>query len=178
MAERKCSISNTTLSLEVLFNVNPIKNTEQVRIEVRKIVTRQKKGSIDDLTPFSAQIDILLLNLQFRPEWKKLPVVTRVATLDSGNGTFSYTEDIVLPNTKHDLELVIKMLNYMREQKKLSAVKMPLFVQPDEIALAHEEGRFSHAGGKITSQISLVLQKGAIMYVGFVFGHDYAILQG
>jgi hypothetical protein len=66
----------------------------------------------------------------------------------------------------------------MREQKKLNAVKMPLFVQPDEIALACEQGKFSHAGGNITSQISIVLQKGAIMYAGFVFGRDYAILQG
>jgi hypothetical protein len=89
-----------------------------------------------------------------------------------------FTEDIVLPNTKHDLELVIKMLNYMREQKKLGSVKMPLFVQPDEVALAHIDGRFSFKGGKITSQISLVLQKGAIMYAGFVFGRDYVILQG
>ena len=162
----------------MLFNVNPLKNIEQVRSEVKKIVARQKKGSIDDLTPFFAEIDRLLLELQFKPEWKKLPVVARVAILDIGNDTIPYAEDIVLPNTKHDLELVIKMLNHMREQKKLIAVKMPLFVQPDEIALAHEQGRFSHAGGRITSQISVILQKGAIMYAGFVFGRDYAILQG
>jgi hypothetical protein len=162
----------------VLFNVNPVKNSEQVRAETRKIVARQKKGSIDDLTPFNAEIERLLLQIQFKPDWKKLPVVTRVAILDIGNETVPFAEDIVLPNTKHDLELVVKMLNYMREQKKLRAVKMPLFVQPDEIALAHEQGTFSHAGGKIESQISIVLQKGAIMYAGFVFGRDYAILQG
>jgi hypothetical protein len=166
------------LSVQVLFNVNPVKNSDQVRAETRKIVARQKKGSIDDLTPFNAEIERLLLQIQFKPEWKKLPVVTRVAILDIGNETVPFAEDIVLPNTKHDLELVVKMLNYMREQKKLRAVKMPLFVQPDEIALAHELGTFSHAGGKIESQISIVLQKGAIMYAGFVFGRDYAILQG
>jgi len=66
----------------------------------------------------------------------------------------------------------------LREQKKLSAVKMPLFIQPDEVSLAHKEGKFSHEGGKISSQISVVLQKGAIMYAGFVFGRDYVILQG
>jgi hypothetical protein len=82
-----------------------------------------------------------------------------------------------LPNTKHDLELVIKMLNYMREQKQLAAVKMPLFVQPDEISLAHREGRISYEGGSIISQIAVILQKGAVMYAGFVFGRKYVILQ-
>ena len=162
----------------MLFNINPLKSTEQVRNEVKKIVARQKKGSIDDLTSFGPEIDELLLQLEFKPDWKKLPVVARVAMLDIGGKAVPFTEDVILPNTKHDLELVIKMLNYLREQKKLSAVKMPLFVQPDEISLAHKEGRFSREGGKISSQISVVLQKGAIMYAAFVFGHDYVILQG
>jgi hypothetical protein len=55
---------------------------------------------------------------------------------------------------------------------------MPLFVQPDEISIARSEGRISFEGGRIISQIALVLQKGAIMYAGFVFGRDFAILQG
>jgi hypothetical protein len=111
-------------------------------------------------------------------DWRKLPVVARVAMLDRGGEVVPYNEDVILPNTKHDLELVIKMLNYMREQKNLKTVKMPLFIQPDEIALAHKEGRFSYDGGNIQSQLSVVMQKGAIMYVGFVFGRNYAILQG
>ena len=162
----------------MLLNIKPLKNTVQVRDEIRKIVARQKKGTIDDLTPFSAEIDKLLLELEFKPEWKKLPVVARAAILDIEDKIVPFSEDIVLPNTKHDLELVVKMLNYLREQKKLSAVKMPLFIQPDEVSLAHKEGKFSHEGGKISSQISVVLQKGAIMYAGFVFGRDYVILQG
>lgn len=162
----------------MLLNIKPLKNTAQVRAEVKKIVARQKKGTIDDLTPFSAEIDRLLLELEFKPDWKKLPVVARAAMLDIEGKIVPYSEDIVLPNTKHDLELVVKMLNYLREQKKLSAVKMPLFIQPDEVSLAHKEGKFSHEGGKISSQISVVLQKGAIMYAGFVFGRDYVILQG
>lgn len=161
----------------MLFNINPLKSTEQVRNEIRKIVARQKKGSIDDLTSFGAEIDKLLLQLEFKPEWKKLPIVARVAMLDIEDKAVPFSQDVVLPNTKHDLELVIKMLNYLREQNKLSAVKMPLFIQPDEVSMAHE-GRFSREGGKISSQISIVLQKGAIMYAGFVFGHDYTILQG
>ena len=162
----------------MLLNIKPLKNTAQVRAEIKKIVARQKKGTIDDLTPFSAEINRLLLELEFKPDWKKLPVVARAAMLDIEGKIVPYSEDIVLPNTKHDLELVVKMLNYLREQKKLSAVKMPLFIQPDEVSLAHKEGKFSHEGGKITSQISVVLQKGAIMYACFVFGRDYVILQG
>lgn len=162
----------------MLFNINPLKSTEQVRNEIRRIVARQKKGSIDDLTSFGAEIDKLLLQLEFKPDWKKLPVVARVAMLDIEGKTIPFNQDVVLPNTKHDLELVIRMLNYLREQKKLSAVKMPLFIQPDEISLAHKEGTFSREGGKISSQISVVLQKGAILYAAFVFGHDYVILQG
>lgn len=162
----------------MLLNIKPLKNTTQVRDEIKKIVARQKKGTIDDLTPFSAEIDKLLLELEFKPDWKKLPVVARAAMLDIEDKIVPFSEDIVLPNTKHDLELVVKMLNYLREQKKLSAVKMPLFIQPDEVSLAHKEGKFSHEGGKISSQISVVFQKGAIMYAGFVFGRDYVILQG
>ena len=162
----------------MLFNINPLKSTEQVKNEVRRTVARQKKGSRDDLTPFSAEIDKLLSYVEFKLEWKKLPIVARVALVESGEKSIPYVEDVALPNTKHDLDLVIKMLNYMREQNKLNAVKMPLFVQPDEIALAHREGKFSNDGNKISSQISIVLQKGAIMYLGFVFGRDYVILQG
>jgi hypothetical protein len=162
----------------MLFNINPLKSTEQVRNEVKRIIARQKKGSRDDLTPFGAEIDKLLSYLEFKPEWKKLPVVARVALVDTGEKSIPYFGDVVMPNTKHDLDLVIKMLNYMREQKKLNAIKMPLFVQPDEISLSYREGKFSNDGGKISSQISIILQKGAIMYLGFVFGSDYVILQG
>ena len=44
----------------MLLNIKPLKNTTQVRDEIKKIVARQKKGTIDDLTPFSAEIDKLL----------------------------------------------------------------------------------------------------------------------
>lgn len=161
----------------MLFNIRPLKGTEEVRNEVRKLVARQKKGSIDDLTAFAGEIEELLVLLEFKPEWKKLPVVARAARVDIAGKAMPYSENIVLPNTKHDLELVIKMLNYMREQKQLAAIKMPLFVQPDEISLAHREGRISYEGGSIISQIAVVLQKGAVMYAGFVFGRKYVILQ-
>lgn len=162
----------------MLFNIRPLRNTGDVRNQVKKLAARQKKGSIDDLTAFGTEINELLLLLEFKPGWKRLPVVARALRVELASGQImSYSEDIVLPNTKHDLELVIQMLNYMREQKQLKAVKMPLFVQPDEIALAHSQGKSSFRDGKIISQISVVLQKGAIMYAGFVFGREYVILQ-
>ncbi len=142
-----------------------------------KLVMRQKKGSADDLIPFKQEIEELLSLLEFKPEWKKFPVVARAARIERTDKVAPYVEDVVLPDTKHDLDLVTKMMNYLREQKQLKAVKMPLFVQPDEISLAYREGRASFEGGNIISQISVVLQKGAIMYVGFVFGRNYVILQ-
>ncbi|HXV45254.1 MAG TPA: hypothetical protein VD736_01115 [Nitrososphaera sp.] len=164
----------------MLFNIRPLKNTDEVRNEIRKIVARQKKGSDDDLKAFGGEIEELLSLLEFKPEWKKLPVVARVARIEGAEAAGKvtpYSEDIVLPNTKHDLLLVVKMLNYLREQKQLKAVKQPMFVQPDEISLARKEGKISFEGGRIMSQVSIVLQKGAIMYAGFVFGRNYVILQ-
>ena len=35
----------------------------------------------------------------------------------SSDDVITYQENVVLPDTKHDLELVISMLNYMRERK-------------------------------------------------------------
>ena len=162
----------------MLFNIRPLKSTEEVRNGIRKIVARQKKGSADDLSPFRGEIEELLSILEFKSEWRRLPVVTRVARIEGAEDmTTQYREDVVLPNTKHDLELVLKMLNYMREQKQLKAVKMPLFLQPDEISVSQQGRKINLDGSKIISQLSVVLQKGAIIYVGFVFGRNYVILE-
>ena len=164
----------------MFFNIRPLKSTDEVKNEIRKIVARQKKGSADDLTAFTGEIEELLVLLEFKPEWKRLPVVARALRIEGAEAPgriTPYSQDIVLPNTKHDLNLVTKMLNYLREQKQLQVVKQPLFVQPDEISLARKEGKINFEGGKIISQIAVVIQKGAIMYAGFVFGHNYLILQ-
>lgn len=164
----------------MLFNIKPLKSTEAVRNEIRNIVARQKKGSTDDLTAFSSEIEELLKLLEFKPEWAKQPVVTRALRIKGAEAPGSITtfsQDVILPNTKHDLQLILKMLNYMREQKQLKAVRQPLFVQPDEISLARKEDKISFDGGTIMSQISVILQKGSVMYVGFVFGRNYVILQ-
>ena len=160
------------------FFAKPVKDIEEVKLQVNKIVEKQKRGSKDDLSPFKNEIDGLLSSFsEFRPEWKKSPAVFRVARVDAG-GTQAYSDSVVLPDVKHDLELVAKMLNHMREQKGLAAVKMPLFVQPDEISLAYQDNRSPFKEGKIVSQLAIVFQKGAIMWVGFVFGRDYVLLQG
>ncbi len=164
----------------MLFNIKPLKSNDEVRGEIRKIVARQKRGGADDLSAFQGEIEELLSLLEFKPEWKKQPVVARAARIEGAEApgrVTPYSQDVLLPDTKHDLGLVTKMLNYMRWQKQLQAVKQPLFVQPDEISLARKEGRINFEGGRIMSQVSVVLQKGAIMYVGFVFGRNYVILQ-
>jgi hypothetical protein len=161
----------------LLFNIRPLKSPDEVKNEIRKIVARQKKGSADDLTAFMGEIEKMISLLQFKPEWRRLPVVMRAVRIEGAEMPMSYSEVVTLPDTRHDLELVLKMLNYMREQKRFHSVKMPLFLQPDEISLAGQEGKFNFDGGRIMSQISVVLQRGAITYVGFVFGRNYIILQ-
>ena len=155
----------------MLFNVRPVKDVQDVKREINRIVSRQKPGSKDDLSPFQHEIQELLSFSEFHQGWKKSPAVFRIARLD---GDSAYTDNIVLPEVKHDLELVIKMLNHMRSQKGLPAVNMPLFAQPDELALA----RGPDPQRRITSQLAIVFQKSAITWVGFVFGRDYVLLQG
>jgi hypothetical protein len=130
----------------------------------------------------------------FNLDWNNLPVVFRIARIvksstsqqydlnannanESGSGgIITYQENIVLPDTKHDLELVIKMLNYMRERKKLKRTNMPLFIHPDEILIAYREGKIPSSSTDIQTQMAIVFQKGSIMHIGFVFGRDYVIL--
>ena len=161
----------------MLFNVKPVKDIDEVKREIAKIVGRQKPGGSDDLSSFNVEIAELMASFsEFHPEWKKAPAIFRVVRVDAG-GTHSYLDSVVLPDIKHDLDLMLKMLNHMREKKGLQAVKIPLFVQPDEIALARKEGMTDIEGDKILSQLAIVFQKGAIMWIGFVFGRDYVLLQ-
>jgi hypothetical protein len=177
----------------LLFFHRDLKDLDSVKNEVERIIAKQKSGSPYDLSPFKITIEELLNSISgFYPDWNKLPVVFRIARIVkinstqpydfSGNkdsnsdGVITYQENVVLPDTKHDLELVIKMLNYMREQKKLKRAHLPLFIHPDEILLAHREGKISFSGGDIQTQMAIVFQKGSIMLMGFVYGRDYVIL--
>jgi hypothetical protein len=179
----------------LLFSRKYLKDLNSVRNEVERIIAKQKPGSPYDVSPFKARIEELLDSISyFNLDWNNLPVVFRIARIvksrtnqqydlsannanKSGSGAvITYQENIVLPDTKHDLELVIKMLNYMREQKKLKKTNMPLFIHPDEILIAYREGKISFSAGEIEMQMTIIFQKGSIMHVGFVFGRDYVIL--
>lgn len=166
---------------------------DSVKKEVERIIAKQKSGSPYDLSPFKIIIEELLNSISgFNPYWNKLPIVFRIARIVRTNSTpqydfsgnndnnsdrvITYQENIVLPDIKHDLELVVKMLNYMREQKKLKRANMPLFIHPDEILIAYREGKISFSGGGIQTQMAIVFQKGSIMHIGFVHGRDYVIL--
>ena len=166
---------------------------DSVKNEVERIIAKQKSGGPFDLSPFNMIIEELLNSISgFNPDWNKLPIVFRIARIVRNSSTLqidfgcnndnsrdsvaTYQENIVLPDTKHDLELVIKMLNYMREQKKLKRANMPLFIHPDEMLIAYREGKISFSGGDIQTQMAIVFQKGSIMHVGFVHGRDYVIL--
>jgi len=174
-----------------------LRDLESVKTEVRRIIAKQKAGSTYDLSPFKVRIEEFLDSISgFNPEWNKLPVVFRIARIvkkstqrydlsagdnnnrssGSSEDVVTYQENIVLPDTNHDLDLVIKMLNYMREQKKLKRANMPLFILPDELLIAYREGKISFSGGAIEDQIAIVFQKGSIMHIGFVFARDYVIL--
>jgi hypothetical protein len=178
----------------LLFVHKYLKDLDSVKKEVERIIAKQKSGSPYDLSPFKITVEDLLNSISgFNPDWNKMPVVFRIARItkitstkqyhnagknenNSSLGVNTYEENVVLPDTKHNLELVTKMLNYMREQKKLRKAEMPLFIHPDEIFLAHKEGKISFLGGDIQTQMAIVFQKGSIMHIGFVFGRDYVIL--
>jgi hypothetical protein len=170
-----------------------LKDLNSVKMEVGRIIAKQKSSSPYDLSSYKITIEELLNSISgFNADWNRLPVVFRIARIAKissdhrydfgGNkknyryGVNTYQENIVLPDTKHNLELVIKMLNHMREQKKLKRADMPLFIHPDEILLAHREGKIPFLGGDIETQMAIVFQKGSIMHVGFVYGRDYVIL--
>jgi hypothetical protein len=152
-----------------------LKDLDSVKKEVERIIAKQKSSSPYDLSPFKITIEELLNSISgFNDDWNQLPVVFRIARIAKissdqkydfgGNkknnslGVNTYQENIVLPDTKHNLELVIKMLNHMREQKKLKSAHMPLFIHPDEILLAHREGKISFLGGDIETQMAIVFQ--------------------
>jgi hypothetical protein len=110
---------------------------DDVRSEVLRVVARQKQGGPADLSRFSDEIDLLLASISdFRPEWVASPCVYRLARLETSRGIVPFEDNVLLPDVKHTYELAIEMLGHIRAQKDLPPVKMPLFLHPDEIALA------------------------------------------
>ncbi len=117
----------------------PLRDIDAVKREVARVVDKQKAGDSNDIVRFRDEIEALLASFSvFLPQWRELPSVFRVARVETAARAVPFSENIVLPNVKHELETLVEMLNYMREQKDLPAVRMPLFFQPDEISLALE----------------------------------------
>jgi hypothetical protein len=151
-----------------------------IKEEIIRIVNKNKKDIPADYTHFVAKVEEILIHFpEYDPEWSNRTVF-RLAKVQALNPIYDdevYLENIPLPDVKHDLELVLKMLNYMREQKGFEKVKMPLFIQPDELYHAYAQGKFGYEIKNIESQLVVVLQKGLVDYVGFVFDFKFAILE-
>jgi len=159
-----------------------IKNIEDVKEQIAKIILNQRRQIESNLKTSVTEIQYLLSEIsEFNDNWTKLPTVYRIAWVNAPDyetsKNITFKENIELPNVDHDLELVIKLLNHMRERKNLKVSKMPLFIHPDEISIAHKEGRFPYERTNIISQIAVVFQKGKIKYVGIVFDRNYVLLQ-
>jgi hypothetical protein len=110
---------------------------DELREAVRRVVGKQKRGSSRDLSAYGVEIESLLASIsEVRPDWRASPCVHRVARLDTTLGVVPFEDLVVLPDVKHTYELMLEMLGHIRAQKGLEPVTMPLFLQPDEIALA------------------------------------------
>jgi hypothetical protein len=159
-----------------------IKNIEDVKEQIAKIILNERRQIESNLKTSVTEVQNLLSEIsEFNDNWIKLPTIYRIAwTSAPYDDTFkniTFKENIELPDVNHDLELIIKLLNHMREKKNLKVSKMPLFIHPDEISIAHKEGRFPYGRTKINSQIAVVFQKGKIKYVGIVIDRNYVLLQ-
>lgn len=167
----------------MLFPKKPeIKNIEDVKEQVIKMILNQQKQIKSNLeTSVSAVQNLVSEITEFNDSWMKVPNIYRIAWLSNIDGdtvkNIKFRDNIELPNVDHDLELVMKMLNHMREEKKLKVSNMPLFIHPDEISIAQKEGRLPHGNINIISQIAVVFQKARVKYVGIVIDRNYLLLQ-
>ncbi|MDW0201838.1 MAG: hypothetical protein QOD17_02025 [Nitrososphaeraceae archaeon] len=158
-----------------------ITNIEDVKEQITKIISSQRKQIESNLKTSVSEVQNLLSEIsEFNDRWIKLPTIYRIAWIrtseDDTVENVTFKENIELPNIDHDLELIMKMLNHMREEKNLKVTDMPLFIHPDEISIALED-RFPYGNISIISQIAIVFQKGRIKYVGVVIDRNYVLLQ-
>ena len=171
------------MSYFLLFPKKPqIKNIEDVKEQITKIISSQRKQIESNLRTTVSEAQYFLSEIsEFNDSWTRLPTIYRIARIsiseDDTVENVMFKDNIVLPNVDHDLELIMKMLNHMREEKNLKVTSMPLFIHPDEISIAQREDKFPHGNINIISQIAVVFQKGRIKYVGLVFDRNYVLLQ-
>ena len=167
----------------LLFPKKPqIRNIEDVKEQITKIISSQRKQIESNLKTTVSEVQNFLSEIsEFNDRWTRLPTIYRIAWIstaeDDSVENVTFKENIELPNVDHDLELIMKMLNHMREEKNLKVTNMPLFIHPDEISIAQKENRFPYRKISIISQIAVVFQKGRIKYVGLVIDRNYVLLQ-
>lgn len=159
-----------------------IKNIEDVKEQVINMILKQEKQIKSNLKTSVSDVQNLVSEItEFNDSWTKSPSIFRIAwistTAEDTIKNIKFKDNIELPNLDHDLELIMKMLNHMREEKKLKVSNMPLFVHPDEISIAQKEGRLPHGNINIISQIAVVFQKARVKYVGIVIDKNYMLLQ-
>jgi hypothetical protein len=152
-----------------------------VKKEISKIISKERRTTENYLNVSSLEIEEIISELaDFNDKWNRLPVVCRIAKVrisEDSTIIMTFHENLELPDIHHDFELVIKMLNHMRQQKNLRATDMSLFVHPDEINFAYKEGKFPYRVSEIVSQVVIVFQKGQIIRIAFVFGKNYVMLK-
>ena len=167
----------------MLFPKKPeIKNIEDVKEQIINMILNQQKQIKSNLETSVSVVQNLVSEItEFNDSWTKVPNIYRIAWISNTDGdtvkNIKFNDNIKLPNVDHDLELVMKMLNHMREEKKLKVSNMPLFIHPDEISIAQKEGRLPHGNFSIISQIAVVFQKARVKYVGIVIDRNYLLLQ-
>jgi hypothetical protein len=167
----------------LLFPKNPeIKNIEDVKEQIIHMILNHQKQIKSNLETSVSVVQNLVSEItEFNDSWTKVPNIYRIAWLSNTDGdtvkNIKFRDNIELPNVDHDLELVMKMLNHMREEKKLKVSNMPLFIHPDEISIAQKEGRLPNGNISIISQIAVVFQKASVKYVGMVIDRNYLLLQ-
>ena len=159
-----------------------IKNIEDAKEQIINIILNQQKQIKSNLKTSVSVVQNLVSEItEFNESWTKVPNIFRIAWISSTDGdtvkNIKFKDNIELPNVNHDLELIMKMLNHMREVKKLKVSDLPLFLHPDEISIAQKEGRLPNGNIYIISQIAIVFQKARVKYVGIVIDRNYLILQ-
>jgi hypothetical protein len=159
-----------------------IKNIEDVKEQIINMIMSQQKQVKSNLkTPVAMVRDLVSEITEFNESWTKAPNIYRIAWLSTTDEdtvkNIKFKDNIELPHVDHDLELIMKMLNHMREEKKLKTSNMPLFIHPDEISIAQKEGRLPHGNINIIYQIAVVFQKARVRYVGIIIDKNYLLLQ-
>jgi len=167
----------------LLFPKKPeISNIEDAKKQIVNIILNQQNQIKSNLKTSVSVVQNLVSQItEFNNNWTKVPSIYRIAWISSTDDNtaknMKFEDNIELPNLNHDLELIMKMLNHMREEKKLKVSDMPLFLHPDEISIAQKQGKLPNGKISIISQIAIVFQKARVKYVGIVIDRNYLILQ-